>query len=84
MTITVNFPDSLQGIAGQTLTVTEAVSNIGQLIQALDRLKPGLARELDDPMYNLALNEEILLHGVDARPVKDGDVIEVVPSMAGG
>ncbi len=84
MIVTVNFPDSLHGIAGQTLTVTEAVSNIGQLIQALDRLKPGLAQELDDPMYNLALNEEILLHGVEARPVKDGDVIEVVPSIAGG
>lgn len=84
MSITVNFPDALQTLAGQTLTVTEQVSTIGQLIQALDRLKPGLARELDDPMYNIALNEEILLHGVDAHSVKDGDVIEVVPSIAGG
>lgn len=84
MSVTVNFPDSLQPMAGRSLTVTEAVSNIGQLIQALDRLKPGLARELDDPMYNIALNEEILLHGVDAHAVKDGDVIEIVPSLAGG
>lgn len=84
MTITVNFPDSLQALAGQSLTVTEPVSTIGQLIQALDRLKPGLALELDDPLYNIALNAELLLHGVDAHSVKDGDVIEVVPSLAGG
>jgi len=84
MSITVNFPDALQPLAGHTLTVTETVSTIGQLIQALDRLRPGLARELDDPIYNIALNNEMLLHGVDAHSVKDGDVIEVVPSIAGG
>ncbi|MFM8532191.1 MAG: MoaD/ThiS family protein [Acidimicrobiia bacterium] len=60
------------------------MSNVGELIQALDRLRPGLARELDDPIYNIALNDEILLHGVDAHAVADGDIIEVVPSIAGG
>lgn len=82
--ITVNFPDSLKAMAGQTLAVMEPVTTIGQLIAALDRLKPGLARELDDPMYNIALNEEILLHGVEAHAVKDGDTVEVIPSLAGG
>lgn len=84
MAITVNFPAALQPVAGQSMAVSESVSTVGQLIQALDRLKPGLARELDDPLYNIAVNNEILLHGVDARPVKDGDIVEVVPSMAGG
>jgi molybdopterin converting factor small subunit len=84
MSISVHFPDALQALAGRTLTVTEPVTTVGQLIAALDRMKPGLARELDDPMYNIALNEEILLHGVDAHSVKDGDVVEVVPSIAGG
>jgi len=45
---------------------------------------PGIAKELDDPLYNIAINDEILLHGVDARVVNDGDVVEVIPSMAGG
>ena len=31
-----------------------------------------------------AINQEILLHSVDARPVNDGDVVEIVPSIAGG
>ena len=82
--ITVNFPAALEPIAGQSLVVRETVSTVGQLIQALDRLKPGLARELDDPLYNIAVNDEILLHSVDSRTVKDGDVVEVIPSMSGG
>jgi molybdopterin converting factor small subunit len=82
--ITVNFPAALHALAGPSLVVRESVSTIGQLIQAMDRLAPGLARELDDPLYNIAVNDEILLHSVDARSVKDGDVVEVIPSMAGG
>jgi molybdopterin converting factor small subunit len=82
--ITVNFPAALQPITGESLEVRESVSTVGQLIQALDRLKPGIAMQLDDPLYNIAVNSEILLHSVDARAVKDGDVIEVIPSMAGG
>ena len=82
--ITVNFPAALHDVAGASLVVRESVATVGQLIQALDRLKPGLARELDDPLYNIAVNDEILLHAVDSRSVKDGDVVEVIPSMAGG
>ena len=84
MSITVNFPSSLAHLAGQSVVVRESVATVGQLIQALDRLVPGISRELDDPLYNIAINDEILLHSVDSRPVKDGDVVEVIPSMAGG
>ena len=82
--ITVNFPAVLHPLSGASVVVRESVSTVGQLIQALDRLKPGIAKELDDPLYNIAVNDEILLHAVDSREVKDGDVVEVVPSMAGG
>jgi molybdopterin converting factor small subunit len=82
--ITVNFPAALYPLSGQSVMVREPVSTVGQLIQALDRLVPGIAKELDDPLYNFAINDEILLHKVDARAVKDGDIVEVIPSMAGG
>jgi molybdopterin converting factor small subunit len=82
--ITVNFPAALHPVAGPSLTVREAVSTVGQLIVALDRQVPGLARELDDPLYNFAINDEILLHAVESRAVKDGDIVEVIPTMAGG
>ena len=84
MSVTVNFPASLSHLAGQSVVVRESVSNVGQLIQALERLAPGMAKELDDPLYNIAINQEILLHSVDRRPVKDGDIVEVIPTIAGG
>ena len=84
MSVTVNFPASLSHLAGHSVIVRESVSTVGQLIQALDRLVPGIAKELDDPLYNIAVNDEILLHAVAQREVRDGDVVEIIPSMAGG
>ena len=84
MAITVNFPAVLHAVTGESLVVRESVATVGQLFQALERLKPGIGKELDDPLYNVAVNDEILLHAVDAREVRDGDVVEIVPSMAGG
>ena len=84
MPVTVNFPAALSHLAGQSVVIRESVSNVGQLIEALDRIAPGMARELDDPLYNIAINQEIMLHSVDARPVNDGDVVEIIPSIAGG
>ena len=82
--ITVNFPAPLHRLAGKSRTVDEPITTVGQLIQALDRQVPGLAHELSDPLYNIAINDEIVLHRVDASQVKDGDVVEVIPSIAGG
>jgi molybdopterin converting factor small subunit len=84
MSITVNFPAALHPVAGESLVVRESVATVGQLLEALERLAPGINKELDDPLYNIAVNDEILLHAVAQREVHDGDVIEVIPSMAGG
>ena len=83
--MTVNFPAALHAAAGGgSLVVRESVSTVGQLLTALERLAPGLGAQLDDPLYNIAVNDELLLHAVDQRPIADGDVVEVIPTMAGG
>ncbi len=82
--ITVHFPAPLHALAGKSLQVGEPVSTLGQLIGALDRIKPGLAGELDDPLYNFAVNDEILLRAVEEHPVHDGDTVEIIPTIAGG
>ena len=83
--MTVNFPAALHPAAGgASLVVRETVATVGQLLQALERLAPGLGEQLDDPLYNIAVNDELLLHAVDQRPIADGDVVEVIPTMAGG
>ena len=85
LAVTVNFPAALRPVAGgDSLVVREGVSTVGQLLAALERLAPGLGKELDDPLYNLAVNDELLLHAVDQRPLADGDIVEIVPTMAGG
>ena len=85
LAVTVNFPAALRPVAGgDSLVVRESVSTVGQLLAALERLAPGLGEQLDDPLYNLAVNDELLLHAVDQRPIADGDVVEVIPTMAGG
>lgn len=82
--ITVRFPSMLHARAGREVTVIERVSDLGALLDMLDRRIPGLARELADPIYNFAVNDEMLLHGVRTHALKDGDIVEIVPTISGG
>ena len=69
---------------GPELTLEGAIVNIATLLDALDQRSPGLAAELSDPIYNFAVNDAMLLHGVRDHPLHDGDVVEVVPTISGG
>jgi len=83
MAVTVRLPPMLRHGA-DTLTITEPVQTIEQLIAALGRAQPGLAAELDDTIFNFAVNDEMLIHGVGHHPIKDGDLVEIVPAISGG
>lgn len=84
MAIVVRFPAMLYARAGRELAVDEPITTIAELIAALDRRIPGLAAELADPIFNVAINDEMLLHGVSAHVLHDGDEVEFVPAIAGG
>jgi molybdopterin converting factor small subunit len=84
MAITVRFPAMLQAKAGRELVIDEPVLNVASLLQALERRVPGLSADLNDPIFNVAVNDEMVLHGVDAHPLRDGDAVEFVPTIAGG
>ena len=62
----------------------DRVTTIAGLIDVLDRRIPGFRDQLDDSVFNFAVNDEMLLHGVREHPLKDGDVVEVVPTISGG
>ena len=81
MPVSVRLPAML---GGDTVTITEHVQTIAQLVAALGRAHPGVAARLDDTIFNFAVNDEMLMHGVDHHPVEDGDVVEIVPAISGG
>lgn len=82
--ITVKLPSMLRAGGSDSLLVTEPVPTIGALVDLLDRRIPGLRAQLEDSVFNFALNDEMLLHRALERPLADGDVVELVPTISGG
>jgi molybdopterin converting factor small subunit len=83
--ITVRLPSILRepGMP-EDVHVEADVATIGDLINALDSLHPGLASAIDDAIYNFAVNDVLVLHRARRHPLMDGDTVEVVPTIAGG
>ena len=66
------------------MTITESVLTVADLIDVLDQRLPGFRTQYDDAMINIAVNNEMLLHRVGDRALSDGDIVEIVPTIAGG
>jgi molybdopterin converting factor small subunit len=82
--ITVRLPSTLRVSARDTLEIHESVSTIAELIDVLDRRIPGFRDQLDDSVFNFAVNDEMLLYHARDRALRAGDVVEVVPTISGG
>jgi molybdopterin converting factor small subunit len=82
--ITVRLPSSLRAAHEHVVQVHEPVRTIEELVQVLDRRIPGIKDQLDDAIFNFAVNDEMLLHGARHRTLIDGDVVEIVPAISGG
>jgi molybdopterin converting factor small subunit len=82
--ITVRLPAMLRTEGAATVTVPEPVSSVAALVEVLARRIPGLSDKLDDAVLNFAVNDELILHDVLRTPLKDGDTVELVPTISGG
>ena len=82
--VTVRLPSTLRVSASDTLEIHEPVSSVAELIDVLDRRIPGFRDQLDDSVFNFAVNDEMLLYRARDRALRDGDVVEVVPTISGG
>lgn len=88
--ITVRLPSALRGgenagaDSGGELRIDEPVANLAQLVAALERLRPDLRDHLHDSLYNFAVNDALVLHGADDYPLQPGDIVEIIPTIAGG
>ena len=70
-------------LGGGSLSIAEA-QTIGDLTRAIQQARPDIAARLDDTIFNFAVNDEMLLHDALAQPLRDGDVVEIVPAISGG
>lgn len=84
MMITVLLPSTLRVNDANRLEIHDAVTTVAELVDALDRRIPGFSEQLDDSVFNFAVNDEMLLYHARERALKDGDVVEVIPTISGG
>src|ERR1035438_9276780 len=84
-------PPPLRQYAGKQDSVELTGSTVGEVLTALTTQHPDLRRQLYNDegklrsFVNVYLNDEDIRYlEKDATPVKDGDTVSIVPSIAGG
>jgi sulfur-carrier protein len=91
MAVTVRIPTQLRNLSGGAAEVACDGATVGDVLKALDGTHPGFADRLFDDtgklrrFVNVFVAEEDIrfLDGVDT-PVTAGQVVSIVPAVAGG
>jgi len=82
--ITVRLPVGLQMGDSPLVIVSEPVRTLNDLVEALERRMPGFRDQLEDSIFNFAVNDEVVLYHARDRALADGDVVELIPAISGG
>ena len=82
--IAVVLPSTLEMDGSRRFEVHEPIETIADLVDVIERRMPGFREQLDDSVFNFAVNDEILLHHARERALRDGDVVEIIPTISGG
>ena len=82
--VKVRLPATLRVGPSDVLTFDGPITTIAALVDALDARIPGFKAQLDDSVFNFAVNDEMLLHHALERRLADGDIIEIIPTISGG
>jgi molybdopterin synthase sulfur carrier subunit len=91
MAATVRIPTQLRSLSGGAAEVSCEGTTVADLLRALEAAHPGFGERLFDDtgalrrFVNVFVAEEDIrfLEGVDT-PVADGQVVSIVPAVAGG
>ncbi len=91
MTVTVRIPTQLRELSGGAAEVALESGTLAEVLAALDATHPGFRGRLFDDggdlrrFVNVFVAEEDIrfLDGIDTA-VADGDVVSIVPAVAGG
>ena len=82
--VTVRFPSTMQERPAESITIADPVATIEDLITVLNHRIPGFREQLDDSVFNFAVNDEMLLYKAREHALRDGDVVEIIPTISGG
>lgn len=89
--MTVYIPTPLQQYAGRSRSIDVEASTVGEALAKVVGEHPDLARHLYDETGKLRAFVNVYLNDEDVRslqreatPVKRGDTLSIVPSIAGG
>lgn len=91
MAVKVRIPTPLLSLTGGQREVEAEGSNVLDLIEDLEKRYPGLKERLCDEGGNLRRFINFFVNDEDIRflegektPLKEGDVVSIVPAIAGG
>lgn len=84
MSVLVRLPSMLRYGRAESLEISEEVRNLGELVEILACRVPGFREQMEAAMLNIAVNDDLIVHDLPGRALRDGDVIEVVPTISGG
>ena len=91
MAVNIQIPTALRNYAGGSDAVAVEASNVGEALAALTSQYSDLKKHLFNDegvlrhFVNIYVNDEDIRYaGKNATPLKDGDVLSIVPSIAGG
>lgn len=91
MAVKVRIPTPLLSLTGGKKEVEAEGTTLKELIEDLERRYPGLKERLCDEEGNLRRFINFFVNDEDIRflqgeetPIKDGDVVSIVPAIAGG
>jgi molybdopterin converting factor small subunit len=88
----IHIPTPLRQFSGQQATVTVEAATVGQALERLTTSHPDLKKHLYSEegrlraFVNVYLNDEDIRHLAQKEntPVKEGDSLSIIPSIAGG
>ena len=91
MSVTVRIPTQLRSLSGGAAEVSVEGSTVAEVLKALDGAHPGFGERLFDDkgelrrFVNVFLADEDIrfLNGIDT-PVTEGQVVSIIPAVAGG
>ena len=91
MAVEVRIPPVLRKLVGGSSTVASSGATVAEVIESLEAAHPGFKSQITDASGQLHRFINLYRNGEDIRylsqldtSVKDGDVVAILPAVAGG